>query len=479
MRCRSDVLMCHLFIYPRSFFLFPSLSPQPRKDDHSGYHKMGYLKRDFQKILDIVENIQTREQLKRESSLLNIHMFDMKLHTTVWSQKLLREQTIVVQAIQQAQQSQSTMSSTSMSASSSAAGGGPTAFVPTLPPILTNATPEAIRTFRLLQSTQPPCTYSRQELEAEGRRRRAQNQHARASAAAAAAASVGQKRPNNLISIPRPRNANAGGGGGGGGAGGGSSDQRQRDKEARHKSRREYALGLGSLPPLEDEPEEMELTDEEDLLSEDEQDIKFYEQVEAHVKRMKLEREGGVTMSVDVGGGGNNNELGHDLVGMKTESYGSTTYSSYPPGVQHGHRLPPPPGAKVGYLSGVVGRGNLIWLECTWKPPTTTTTIGANPNTHQQSHTHTHGAQHHGQHHQHSTTGHAHHTGSAGHSHPPPSSHTSTAPLHISVVPPHTASHAGGSTHGAGVGSGASSTATPMEIDSRPSRTITPTVKAQ
>jgi hypothetical protein len=286
-----------------------------------------------------------REQLKRESALLNIHIFDARLQATPWCQKLLSANPAVATAI------------ASLNAvpppPSSVAGAPP----PALPPSL--VTPEHRHLFTLLHSLHPACTYNRQELDAERKKKMVRNA---AGAAAAAAVPSSHKRPSQAMGgSARPSEHRHGG------------DSRKShhtaeqrlQKELRRAARREHAersaalgLGLGGGTILEEEMEEMELTDEEDFLSEDEQDQRFYEQVEAHVKRVRLNAPG-------------TDSVADSLQAVKAEQgvlpvAPAPTPATAPPPPP---RAPIPPGGKVGYVRGVVGRGNLVWLECIMEAP--------------------------------------------------------------------------------------------------------------
>jgi hypothetical protein len=400
----------------------------PRKDDHSGYHKMMYLKKDFQKVIDVVDNVQTREQLKREQALLAIHIFDARLQATPYGQRMLKDHPAAAQAIAQLN---------AIPPPPSSMAGAPS---PALPPALLSASQDDIRAFRLLHSSQPPCSYSRAELEAEGRRRRAQNQHLRAAASAAAAAAAsaggghaghhssshhGQKRPNqsgHASSSSHQRRGGAGGGAAQGGAGGqhghghgGHRDeQSRREKEQRKAARRE--LGY-TLVPLEDEPEDnLDLTDEEDLLSENEEERAFYANLEQHLKRVKIERPsfGGMTAmnglsleseSKTSGGGGETSVV-------KVEPHGAiATYRSYPPGLaqmQQQQMQHHPRPISVGYLlGGATGRGGRIWIDCEYRQ------VPAHSVHPSQQHASHHHGQHHPSHQQHGS----HHPSSTASSH--------------------------------------------------------------
>lgn len=284
--------------------------------------------------------------MKRESALLNIHIFDARLQATPWCQKLLSANPAVATAI------------ASLNAvpppPSSVAGAPP----PALPPSL--VTPEHRHLFTLLHSLHPACTYNRQELDAERKKKMVRNA---AGAAAAAAVPSSHKRPSQAMGgSARPSEHRHG------------SDSRKShhtaeqrlQKELRRAARREHAersaalgLGLGGGTILEEEMEEMELTDEEDFLSEDEQDQRFYEQVEAHVKRVRLNAPG--TDSVA------------DALAQAVKAEQGVLSVAPAPAPATAPPPPPraaiPPGGKVGYVRGVVGRGNLVWLECIMEAP--------------------------------------------------------------------------------------------------------------
>lgn len=279
-----------------------------------------------------------REQLKRESALLNIHIFDARLQATPWCQKLLAATPAVATAI------------ASLNAvpppPSSVAGAPP----PALPASL--LTPEHRHLFTLLHSLHPACTYNRQELDAERKKKMVRN--AAGAAAAAAVPSSHHKRPSQAMGSARPSEHRHGG------------DSRKShhtaeqrlQKELRRAARREHAersaalgLGLGGGAILEEEMDEMELTDEEDFLSEDEQDQRFYEQVEAHVKRVRLNAPATDLLADSV------------VQNVKTE-HGALPVAAPATAPPPPPRAPIPPGGKVGYVRGVVGRGNLVWLEC-------------------------------------------------------------------------------------------------------------------
>lgn len=59
----------------------------PRKNDFNNFNKMRYLKRDFVKLLDIVELMIQREKFKSDSTLLQTHIFDEKLRSTTAGKK--------------------------------------------------------------------------------------------------------------------------------------------------------------------------------------------------------------------------------------------------------------------------------------------------------------------------------------------------------------------------------------------------------
>jgi len=323
----------------------------PRKDDTNAYQKMHYLRRDFTKVIDIIENIQMREQLKRESALLNVHIFDARLQTTVWAQKLLRENPSVGAAI--------AALNSLPPPPATAAGAQPFP----LPPQLT--TPQSVQLFKLLHSLLPPCTYTRQDLDAEVRIKKLASVRGAAAAAAAAAAS---KRPNNIISIRRGPDKMDKHGHGHGHHGLVSEGRSRAEKEARKAARRAERLAAaqaaaqaagstsGALAALSADMDldERDMTDEEErllMLSEDENDKKFYDEVERHVKRMKMSAESPPQTPV-------------------RSPFGLTFPSHLPSSLAHPHRLPFPPGEKLGLVRGKVGRGNLLWLDVAYQPLT-------------------------------------------------------------------------------------------------------------
>jgi len=326
----------------------------PRKDDQSGFQKMHYLKRDFIKLTDIIDTVQTREQLKRESALLNIHLFDAKLQATPWGQKMLAARPAVAQAV-------AALNAIPPPAASIA--GAP---APALPPNLSSE--EDVRWFRLLHSLHPPCSYTHQDLDAEARRKKASRSAAREAQQQAAGGAQGHKRPSNIITIrpPKPPVPAAGGAPE-------SAEQRAAKnarKEARRREReRERAAAAGASADafaalMEDEADEADLTDEEELLSETEEQTRFYEELEARLKRARL-----------VGPAPHELLTHSTAAGTSTAVVPSSSSSSSllraaaqkaPPTAASLPAAPSrsiPTGAKVGYMRGCVGRGSRMWIE--------------------------------------------------------------------------------------------------------------------
>ena len=369
-----------------------------------------------------------REQLKRESALLNIHIFDARLQATPWCQKLLSANPAVATAI------------ASLNAvpppPSSVAGAPP----PALPPSL--VTPEHRHLFTLLHSLHPACTYNRQELDAERKKKMVRN--AAGAAAAAAVPSSHHKRPSQAMGgSARPSEHRHG------------SDSRKShhtaeqrlQKELRRAARREHAersaalgLGLGGSTILEEEMEEMELTDEEDFLSEDEQDQRFYEQVEAHVKRVRLNAPGTDSLSDSLG------QAVKAEQGVLSVAPAPAPATAPPPPP----RAPIPPGGKVGYVRGVVGRGNLVWLECIMEAPSQAMHLSQSQHALVQ---------------QHALHAHAQHS----HAHMQPQSQSQ-----FLAVPA-----AAGAASNAAVAPSSSSGAAPMDISGSPMPPMPPAIRAQ
>lgn len=254
----------------------------PRKDDISGYNKMQFLKRDFGKLLEIIDNVQTREQLKREGTLLSIHLFDAKLQATPWGQKLLAEQPKAAEAI---------AILNAMPPPPSTIGGAP---VPAMPDVL-NGLPDAQKVFNLLYALHPACSYNRAQYDAEARLKKASRD--RMNAPSMPSASGGHKRSHPAVSSRPPASSDRGGVAKSSSRDA-DSERRHREKEARKAARaRDAEASAGGaarapmlFPAMEammaEEPEDAD--DDEDLLSEDEQDLRFFDEVETHVKRIRV-----------------------------------------------------------------------------------------------------------------------------------------------------------------------------------------------
>ena len=253
----------------------------PRKDDISGYNKMQFLKRDFAKLLEIIDNVQTREQLKREGTLLSIHIFDAKLQASPWGQKMLAEQPKVAEAI---------AILNAMPPPPSTIGGAP---VPQMPDILAGL-PEAQKVFLQLNPLHPACSYNRAQYDAEARLKKASRD--RMNAPSMPSASGGHKRSHAAVPS-RPPTSDRDRGVVKSSTRDADSERRHREKEARKAARARDAEASGGasrapllFPAMEammaEEPEDAD--DDEDLLSEDEQDARFFDEVEAHVKRIRI-----------------------------------------------------------------------------------------------------------------------------------------------------------------------------------------------
>lgn len=343
----------------------------PRKDDHSGYFKMQYLRKDFDKLLHIVENVQIREQLKRESALMSIAIFDAKLQASPWGQKQLKDNPIVAAAIQQQQ-------STPVPSPSTA--GAP---IPTIPSTIN--TQELLRLYKLLQSDQPPCTYT----------------HADFLSVIHHKASTSNANKHRNVSSTVHKSSNN------------KSDTSHTDKHKHNKSVHKgtpssstnatHTNVASSSPSIVDYDDDF--TDDEDLLSDDDEDEAFFSQVEAHVKRIKLSHSkemADIDRSIHSMSTDHKMDI-HSAVAHKTQEHSSsfTLKSEYPPTFQSiiTPSLPSPlirapaTGAAIaGYCRPVVGRGNLLFIETVYMPmPTNTPTNTAhNPYAHAyQQHTNT------------------------------------------------------------------------------------------
>mmetsp|Transcript_11199 Transcript_11199/g.18287 ORF Transcript_11199/g.18287 Transcript_11199/m.18287 type:complete len:545 (+) Transcript_11199:82-1716(+) len=51
----------------------------PKKNDHAGYQKMRVLRKDFDRLMEIIEHAREREHLKRNSHLIDSEIFDRRL----------------------------------------------------------------------------------------------------------------------------------------------------------------------------------------------------------------------------------------------------------------------------------------------------------------------------------------------------------------------------------------------------------------
>lgn len=349
----------------------------PRKDDISGYNKMQFLKRDFAKLLEIIDNVQTREQLKREGTLLSVHLFDAKLQATPWGQKMLADQPKVAEAI---------AILNAVPPPPSTIGGAP---VPSMPDVL-NGLPDAQKVFKLLHALHPACSYNRAQYDAEARLKKASRD--RMNAPSMPSASGGHKRSHPAVSS-RPPASDRDRGTAKSSNRDADSERRHREKEARKAARARDAEASGALrapmlfPAMEammgEEPEDAD--DDEDLLSEDEQDVRFFDEIEAHVKRIRLlppqanaathkptpakldfMKHMAAAASSSAPASPSYASALSPAAGLSPSSTASSSSSSearytfFPP-------IPPsavlPPGSYVGPIRPVMGRANRMWLE--------------------------------------------------------------------------------------------------------------------
>ena len=105
----------------------------PRKDDISAYHKMLTLKKDFVRVLDIVEGVVTRERDKRDVHLLDVQIFDQRLALSHHAQRLAQTGALTGLMVDNPLQG------------------------------LMAAAPPAVAAVSLFRSTLPPCTWVRPE----------------------------------------------------------------------------------------------------------------------------------------------------------------------------------------------------------------------------------------------------------------------------------------------------------------------------
>jgi hypothetical protein len=238
---------------------------------------------------------------------------------------------------------------------------GAAAPAPALPPNL--SAEEDVRWFRLLHSLHPPCSYSRQALDAEARVKKA-NRHA------AGLAPAVHKRPSNVITIKAPPKLPSAGAAGLPSGMSETPEQRaaknaRKEARRRERERERAALGAASAESYaamlaEEEAEEHELADEEELLSESEEQTRFYEELEARLKRARLhgpERDGAISTAVLAA-----SPSSATSAALRTSTLAPSVQTSSMVGVARS-APPPPPGAKVGYMRGCLGRGSRMWIE--------------------------------------------------------------------------------------------------------------------
>jgi hypothetical protein len=214
----------------------------PRKDDTSGYVKMIYLKRDFQRVLDIIEQQQLRDNAKYNQVLLNTQAFDEKLAQTQFSTKLQQQFAHIPypQLIAQAQNPSTNAN---------------------LPKIVS-----------LLRSTLPLCNWSKIEADIERKKsknKRSAIQKQQQMAANAQAAAVAQKAKS-------------------------SSQRAKYSGAASGRGRGAEGLSAVAEEETESESEAEAVSSEDEYYSATEEDGEIYEnyfrEVEEHVKRMKLSK---------------------------------------------------------------------------------------------------------------------------------------------------------------------------------------------
>jgi hypothetical protein len=211
----------------------------------------------------------------------------------------------------------------------------------------------------------PPCSYSRQALDAEARVKKA-NRHA------AGLAPAVHKRPSNVITIKAPPKLPSAGAAGLPSGISETPEQRaaknaRKEARRRERERERAALGAASAESYaamlaEEEAEEHELADEEELLSESEEQTRFYEELEARLKRARLhgpERDGAISTAVLTA----SPTSVATSAGLRTSILPSSVQTSSMVGVARSAPPPPPPGAKVGYMRGCLGRGSRMWIE--------------------------------------------------------------------------------------------------------------------
>ena len=294
----------------------------PRKDDISAYQKMLTLRKDFARVIDIVDAITSREKDKRDHHLLDTQIFDERLALSYHAQRL---------------------SSTpgALSALQAATLANPlTAWM--------TAAPATVSALSLFRTTLPACTWVRPEKK---KVKKAAAKAALPSATSGSSASSGSMSSKNASGRVKVK----------------SSSKKDSLPPLSSASPSLSSLSSSASPHRPELYEDAaDYSSDDDLLSEDDDDRAYFASVERFVKRMRSAPSSSVLHSAS-------NLFSSPALSAASSpalppySFQSSVEAAFPDDetLPPSELITPPPGvpAVLGRCRGRVGRAGKLWID--------------------------------------------------------------------------------------------------------------------